>query len=249
MASACAIEYMDSKAPEVSSKSIESPTLIYTQEITTPNGSVDGEIPKDGITASDEGLAPGADATIGGIAAEQFTAKNLEIAEDGQAATSHNGTVSNLKGQQPAPVNPQAINEIVLPTHDKKTPPTPMTVKEISEDVVGVLERYRLPHHTDASKPWAARSKFLVQVEQFVAKNEAVCMVLPAFPFKSPNKKVKVLGDLPDKGEEVALRHLNGLCQAIEDVYPGGGKVFIVSDGLMYNGAVQYIHRVHTRSD
>ena len=76
----------------------------------------------------------------------------------------------------------------------------------------------------------------MVQVEKYVAQNEAVLMALPAFPFKSPNKQTKVLGTLPDKGEEVALSHLEGLCLAIQDVYAPGASVYIVSDGLMYNG-------------
>lgn len=61
-------------------------------------------------------------------------------------------------------------------------------------------------------------------------------MALPAFPFKSPNGDVKVLGVLPDKAEDVALAHLNGLCAAIGDIYPPGAILTIVSDGLVYNG-------------
>ncbi|KAL9041621.1 MAG: hypothetical protein Q9180_001158 [Flavoplaca navasiana] len=77
--------------------------------------------------------------------------------------------------------------------------------------------------------------KFLAQIERYIARDEPVCMVLPAFPFKSANKTTKVLGPLPDKGEEVALQHLNRLCQAIEEVYMYGARVYIVSDGLVYN--------------
>ncbi|SLM34376.1 Pyoverdine biosynthesis [Lasallia pustulata] len=234
MAFARVTGYTDFKVPKFSSKPVESRALIYAEEFTTPNGPVDGEISKDTITALNEDPAV-TDVTVSGIAAEQFTAKKLEIAEDGQAAISHDDTVSDLRGQQPASVRLRASNEIAHPIDDGKTPPPPKTVIEIVEDVIDVLERYRLPRHTDVSMPWGARSKILVQVEHFVFKNEPVCMVLPAFPFKSPNKKTKVLGDLPDKGEEIALQHLDGLCQAIGDVYPAGGRIFIVSDGLMYN--------------
>ncbi|KAI4238397.1 MAG: hypothetical protein LQ349_001144 [Xanthoria aureola] len=77
--------------------------------------------------------------------------------------------------------------------------------------------------------------KFLAQIERCIARDEPVCMVLPAFPFKSVNKTTKVLGSLPDKGEEVALRHLDHMCQAIREVYKYGARVYIVSDGLVYN--------------
>lgn len=61
-------------------------------------------------------------------------------------------------------------------------------------------------------------------------------LCLPAFPFKSPNTQSKVLGKLPDKGEEFALAHLNGLCLAVKDIYEPGAELVIISDGLVYNG-------------
>lgn len=43
------------------------------------------------------------------------------------------------------------------------------------------------------------------------------------------------MGRLPDKGEEFALAHLNGLCLAVKDVYEPGARLTIISDGLVYN--------------
>lgn len=45
----------------------------------------------------------------------------------------------------------------------------------------------------------------------------------------------KVLGASPDLGEEIALARLEGLCAAIEEIYPNT-YLTIVSDGLVYNG-------------
>lgn len=225
--------YLDFKLPDVSSKGIESPAGIYSREITPPqssNGSINGDALKEAVTV-DEGLRI-QDTTVDGIAAP------LAVTDTSNTTEKHTQLNQEATIHESAPVNLEATEEALLPAYDPyaKEKPRPKTIKEITEDVVAVLERYRLPHPSDVSKTWGAKKKFLVQVERFVTKNEAVCMVLPAFPFKSPNKKTKVLGDLPDKGEEVALQHLDGLCKAIADVYPGGAKVFIVSDGLMYNG-------------
>lgn len=63
-------------------------------------------------------------------------------------------------------------------------------------------------------------------------------MVLPAFPFKSPNNDSKVLGTVPDKGEEIALAHLNGICESIKEVYEPGADITIASDGIVYNGKI-----------
>lgn len=138
----------------------------------------------------------------------------------------------------PNPAPSEAVSKPVeeVAAYDGKRPPHTKSVPEICEDIVSVLARYRLVHQNDTNKPWGAKAKFLCQVERFVAKKEAVPMAIPAFPFKSPNKTTKVIGSLPDKGEEVALMHLQNLSLAIKDVYEPGANVFIVSDGLMYNG-------------
>lgn len=77
---------------------------------------------------------------------------------------------------------------------------------------------------------------FLPMIVSYIESQEPVRMVLPAFPFKSPNCEDKALGILPDLGEELALHHLNGLCQNIGRVYEHGAEVHITSDGLVYNG-------------
>ncbi|RAH58713.1 pyoverdine/dityrosine biosynthesis protein [Aspergillus piperis CBS 112811] len=76
---------------------------------------------------------------------------------------------------------------------------------------------------------------FLSKMCNQIRAKQPIQMILPAFPFKSPNRENKVLGSLPDKGEDISLAHLNGLCAAIGDVYEYGAKLTIVSDGLVYN--------------
>ncbi|KAL9595587.1 MAG: hypothetical protein Q9219_006351 [cf. Caloplaca sp. 3 TL-2023] len=129
--------------------------------------------------------------------------------------------------------------EVTEPVVQEETPAQAdgetRSVNEISESIMEVLGRYRLIHQNDANKPWKARARFLNQVQGFVTRQEPVSMALPAFPFKSPNKATKVLGSLPDMGEQISLLHLQGVCSAIKGVYKQGGEVYIVSDGLMYN--------------
>ncbi|KAF8886932.1 Pyoverdine/dityrosine biosynthesis protein-domain-containing protein [Infundibulicybe gibba] len=70
-------------------------------------------------------------------------------------------------------------------------------------------------------------------ISRFVDRQEKIELVFPAFPFKSPSEK-KVLGSLPDLGEELVLRRLDMLAQAIEDYHPPGAVIRIVSDGIVY---------------
>lgn len=98
--------------------------------------------------------------------------------------------------------------------------------------ILDVLDRYRL----DPASAEEARTKFAPVIQQKVEARAPVHLVLPGFPFKSPNATTKVFGTLPDKAEEFALAHLDALCKSIGDVYKAGAELTIVSDGLVYNG-------------
>lgn len=111
---------------------------------------------------------------------------------------------------------------------------------ELSSRILDILSRYKLQRDALPTKPSHGAFSFLAQIYGKVEAGQPILMCLPAFPFKSPNTSTKVLGRLPDKAEEFALAHLNGLCAAIGDVYPPGAKLMIISDGLVYNGTVLF---------
>lgn len=83
---------------------------------------------------------------------------------------------------------------------------------------------------------WTGKNKFLPLVERSIEHSAPIKMVLPAFPCKSINKVDKVLGTLPDLGEELAFMHLNGMCESIVEIYEHGAEIVVASDGLVYNG-------------
>lgn len=76
------------------------------------------------------------------------------------------------------------------------------------------------------------------QLTDTISKNEPLNFLLPAFPFKAPAEgdKIKTLGSLPDKAEEIALQTLDGFAQSIAEIYQGGVNVVIVSDASVYGG-------------
>lgn len=103
--------------------------------------------------------------------------------------------------------------------------------------ILHIIHRYRLNKGPDVHNLSDESSlRFLTLIYTHVKAQKPIPMCLPAFPFKSPNSTRKVLGKLPDKAEELALSHLNGLCLAIGDVYSPGAHLTIISDGLVYNG-------------
>lgn len=151
---------------------------------------------------------------------------------------------SNGQAQQPT----QAISPTrgfsglnVAPDQDKAgaIAPPPLTVEEKINKVLKVLTRYQI-NNTAKKVQWLGKDHVAAQLRRFVEQDNIIRLVLPAFPFKSPNKISKVLGSFPDKAEEVALAHLNGLCVMIKEIHAPGAEVLIVSDGLMYSGLVPH---------
>lgn len=123
--------------------------------------------------------------------------------------------------------------------------PEPLTISEAGEDdpgvlavatqVLAIIARYKLPGRDEATSKLNEKV-FLAQIKTQISRSEPIKMCLPAFPFKSPNTTSKVLGSLPDKADEIALAHLNGLCATIARIYEPGAILMIISDGLVYNG-------------
>ena len=70
---------------------------------------------------------------------------------------------------------------------------------------------------------------------------------------KSPNAVKKVLGTLPDYGEEVALRRLDDFCARIGEFYAPGAQLLIMSDGRVFadligvpdENVTKYRHELH----
>ncbi|KAG8670971.1 hypothetical protein FPOAC2_04275 [Fusarium poae] len=123
------------------------------------------------------------------------------------------------------------------PTTDEKTEDSTETkVSETSERILDVILEYSLnKFDSTAELHNKGRPKFLAIISRFVSTRQKVVMCLPAFPFKSANKVEKVLGNLPDKAEEVSLSRLNTMCATIGNFYEPGAQLTIISDGLVYN--------------
>jgi hypothetical protein len=111
----------------------------------------------------------------------------------------------------------------------------PVSAQLKVEEVMDIVEGYGYPERRAAGQ-WLGRSSFMPRVQTHVTNNRTIPLVLPAFPMKSNNHMDKVLGALPDLGEELGLARLVNLCRDIKAVYPPGAVVVIVTDGICYNG-------------
>jgi hypothetical protein len=152
--------------------------------------------------------------------------------------SSTGATTPSLNDEETVPAVITTVTA-ATPVEATSAPDLPLAdaaVLQQAEKIMSIIERYGYNSKSGPGAAWVGRAKFLPMVVDDVAAGRSVRMVLPAFPFKSPNRVDKTLGALPDLGEEVALTHLNGLCESIRDVYDKGAYVYIASDGLVYNG-------------
>jgi L-tyrosine isonitrile synthase len=78
----------------------------------------------------------------------------------------------------------------------------------------------------------------LLKVSKFISRGEPIHFVLPAFPAKSANLG-KVLGNLPDMAERLALNFLEYCCRRIKVIYPPGALITICSDGRVFSDLVR----------
>ncbi|KAJ2970619.1 hypothetical protein NUW58_g9637 [Xylaria curta] len=81
------------------------------------------------------------------------------------------------------------------------------------------------------------RAHFHRLVVNFVSRNEACQMVLPAFPCKSPNKD-KVGGSDPDMAEHIALETLRNFVRAVRKIYKPGATIWIIHDGHLLSSCI-----------
>ncbi|KAI0521488.1 Clavaminate synthase-like protein [Xylaria bambusicola] len=108
------------------------------------------------------------------------------------------------------------------------------SVNERARAAAIVLNRYRIEYKNDWDLPQSILHS-QVQMQTALERDVPIELVIPAFPFKSSNRSMKVLSPLPDEAERLSLLHLDGLCSAIADATCSQTFLTIISDGIIYN--------------
>jgi hypothetical protein len=90
--------------------------------------------------------------------------------------------------------------------------------------------------HVGTHDKWddGGREYFERRIARFTSRDAKVEFCLPAFPCKSSNPD-KVMGTMPDKGEEMALLRLHSFVKGVEAIYKPGAKIWIISDGHVFS--------------
>lgn len=123
------------------------------------------------------------------------------------------------------------LAKAALPVHEN------LEVEAVVEKITNIFDKeLRNVTHDDMWNQ-GGRVYFADRVRFFVSRNTTIEACLPAFPCKSSNT-MKVAGDCPDKGEELALRRILAFAKMIQTVYTPGIKVWIVSDGHVFSDCI-----------
>lgn len=107
--------------------------------------------------------------------------------------------------------------------------------KTKTDEILGIFQGFRMSptpidKYEEVGKP-ILHSK----IASFVDKGEVIDFVMLGFPFKSTNKRDKVLGDMPDMAEKITIDNFADFNNKIKQVYQPGVKIHMVSDGYVFN--------------
>ncbi|WP_298776337.1 L-tyrosine/L-tryptophan isonitrile synthase family protein [uncultured Shewanella sp.] len=114
------------------------------------------------------------------------------------------------------------------------------------ERILNVLASYLVRHENDQFDV-QGRELARQQIQYFMAKSEPLAFILPGFPCKSPNVIDKSFSAMPDLGEVLAIERLDAFCVALNEIYPHGSRVTILSDGTTFADIVHVDDAVKTQ--
>lgn len=102
-----------------------------------------------------------------------------------------------------------------------------------NDKITRLLQRYLIAVKSDRFEQ-TGRHYLLAQIEYFTARQQPLRFILPGFPCKSPNDVDKTFSALPDYGEVMAIERLDLLCAELNEIYPPGSELTILSDGTTF---------------
>lgn len=105
----------------------------------------------------------------------------------------------------------------------------------VVDEILKIFEDFRLPPTIIDQYNEIGRQKLFNMVLRSVNINLPIKFSMLGYPFKSKNTRDKVIGEMPDLGEELSLANFNYLNERIKMVYLPGAEFSIVSDGYIFS--------------
>lgn len=110
--------------------------------------------------------------------------------------------------------------------------------------IVEAFEQFRMPSTAIDQYATGGKIKLATQICSYVKTGKPIEFVMLGYPMKSPNARDKVLGVLPDFGEQVSMDNFAAFNSKIKETYEPGINLTIVSDGYVFSDVVGVSDRI-----
>lgn len=104
-----------------------------------------------------------------------------------------------------------------------------------TQNIIDTFQAFRMNPTPIDQYEQIGKSILSDKISKFVDDNKPIEFVMLGFPFKSVNDRDKVIGKLPDMGEQLAFENFETFNQEIKKSYQPGVKISMASDGYMFN--------------
>lgn len=112
-------------------------------------------------------------------------------------------------------------------------------MNQITQNLLDVFEGYRMQPLAIDQYECAGKQILASAFEKAIVNNSPIRFAMLGLPFKSINKRDKVLGELPDLGEELTIKNFEAFNESIKAIYAPGINITVASDGYMFNDILQ----------
>jgi len=110
-----------------------------------------------------------------------------------------------------------------------------MNTNHATNQILDTFSRYRMA--PTAIDQYETTGKLILaqRIDGFVNSQQTIRFAMLGFPFKSTNTRDKVLGTLPDLGEQLTVENFEAFNADVKKVYAPGVKIVVASDGYVFN--------------
>lgn len=116
-----------------------------------------------------------------------------------------------------------------------------------TQKILQIFEGYRMAPTAIDQYENTGKALLAAKVEQYVNNGQPIGFAMLGLPFKSTNSRDKVLGELPDLGEELTIENFETFNTQVKQVYQPGIKMLVASDGYMFNDLLGVHNQVVNR--
>lgn len=111
-------------------------------------------------------------------------------------------------------------------------------------NILHEFEQFRMPATQIDQYESGGKLKIAKQICGYVKSNQPIEFVMLGYPMKSPNARDKVLGVLPDLGEQLSMQNFAKFNHQVKQHYAPGINLTIISDGYVFSDVVHVSDKV-----